>query len=339
MTLPASLRERPSLRIARRTGGYLLRGITLLLAVSVIAFALIKLSPIDPVQQYTIGMTGISDEQRQAIAERFGVNENPVTQYLSWLGNALRGDLGESSIYRRPVIAIIGEKFLNTLALMMVAWALSGILGFAMGILMGVFREKWLDSLLRRVCLVIYSAPTFWIGLLMLLVFSVGLGWFPIGLSSPIGTASEDVTFWQWLHHLILPALTLSFIQSASIAMHTRQKMIDVMESDYMLFAQARGESTFQMVRRHGLRNILLPAITLQFAGFSELFGGAVLAETVFTYPGLGSAASGAGLSGDFPLLLGITVFSAIFVFTGNLIANLIYGVVDPRIREGSTGG
>lgn len=326
-------------RIGKRTIGYILRGITLLFAVSIVAFALVKLSPVDPVQQYTVGMTGISDEQRQAIAERFGVNENPVKQYFEWLGSALHGDLGESSIYRRPVIEIIGEKFLNTLALMLVAWVLSGLIGFTLGILMGVFRGKWLDSLIKRICLVLCSAPTFWLGLIMLLIFSVLLGWFPIGLSSPIGVASSDVTFWQWLHHLILPALTLSFIQFANIAMHTRQKMVDVMESEYVLFAMARGESTWSIVKRHGLRNILLPGITLQFAGFSELFGGAVLAETVFTYPGLGSAASSAGLSGDFPLLLGITLFSAGFVFVGNLLANLIYGIVDPRIREGSTGG
>jgi peptide/nickel transport system permease protein len=172
-----------------------------------------------------------------------------------------------------------------------------------------------------------------------LLVFSVFLGWFPIGLSSPIGVPSDQVTFWQWLHHLILPALTLSFIQFASIALHTRQKMVDVMESDYVQFATARGETRWSIVRRHGLRNILLPGITLQFAAFSELFGGAVLTETVFSYPGLGSAASEAGMSGDIPLLLGVTLFSAAFVFTGNLIANLIYGIVDPRIREGSSGG
>ena len=136
-----------------------------------------------------------------------------------------------------------------------------------------------------------------------------------------------------------LPALTLSFMQFANIALHTRQKMVDVMESEYVLFATARGESRWSIVKRHGLRNIVLPGITLQFAAFSELFGGAVLTETVFSYHGLGSAAAEAGMASDVPLLLGVTLFSAIFVFTGNLIANLIYGIVDPRIREGSRGG
>ncbi|MDD5953148.1 MAG: ABC transporter permease [Oscillospiraceae bacterium] len=333
------MKDHPAFRIGKRTAGYLIRIITLLIATSIVAFILVKLSPIDPVQQYTMGMADVSEEQRQAIADRWGLNDPPVQQYFKWAMAALQGDLGESTIYRRPVLNLIGEKFLNTLALMLTAWVLSGLIGFTLGVIMGVFRRTWLDGLIKRICLVLCSVPTFWLGLVMLLIFSVSLGWFPIGLSTPIGVASSDVTFWQWLHHLILPAVTLSFMQFANIALHTRQKMVDVLESDYVLFATARGESKWSIVKRHGLRNIMLPAITLQFASFAELFGGAVLTENVFSYPGLGSAASEAGMAGDVPLLLGITLFSAAFVFTGNLIANLIYGVVDPRIREGSSGG
>lgn len=120
----------------------------------------------------------------------------------------------------------------------------------------------------------------------------------------------------------------------SNIALHTRQKLIDVMNSEYVLFARARGEGKWTILCRHGLRNILLPAITLQFASFAELFGGSVLAENVFSYAGLGTAVSAAGLNGDVPLLLGVTIFSALFVCAGNMIANLLYGVVDPQIRE-----
>ena len=123
----------------------------------------------------------------------------------------------------------------------------------------------------------------------------------------------------------------MSFV---NIALHTRQKLIDVLNSDYVLFAKARGEGKWTILRRHGLRNIMLPALTLQFASFSELFGGSVIAENVFSYPGLGSAVSEAGLSSDVPLLLGITLFSALFVCAGNMIANLLYGVMDPQMRE-----
>ena len=178
------------------------------------------------------------------------------------------------------------------------------------------------------------SVPTFWLGLLFLLIFSVWLGWFPIGFSSPIGVQAADVTIWQQLHHLVLPALTLSLMSFANVALHTRQKLIDVLESDYVLFAKARGESRWSIMKRHGFRNIILPALTLQFASFAELFGGSVLAENVFSYPGLGSAVSAAGLNSDVPLLLGVTLFSALFVFTGNMIANLLYGAVDPQIKE-----
>jgi peptide/nickel transport system permease protein len=155
----------------------------------------------------------------------------------------------------------------------------------------------------------------------------------------PIGVAAEDVTIWQRLHHLILPALTLSFLSFANIALHTREKLVDVLNSEYVLFAKARGESNLSILRRHGIRNILMPSVTMQFASFAELFGGSIFAENVFSYPGLGSAASAAGLQGDIPLLLGITLFSVLFVFAGNAIANALYTLIDPRTRAGATGG
>ena len=150
----------------------------------------------------------------------------------------------------------------------------------------------------------------------------------------PSGAAAEQVSVLERLRHAFLPALTLSITGAPSIALHTREKMADVMESDYVLFARARGEGEWTILRRHGLRNILLPALTLQFASFAELFGGSVMAENVFSYPGLGSAMSAAGLNSDLPLLLGVTLFSALFVCTGNMIANLLYGIVDPQIIQ-----
>ena len=217
---------------------------------------------------------------------------------------------------------------------MVSAWVLSGLLGFGVGCAMGLFRDRWPDRLLKKVCYVLSSVPTFWLGLLLLLIFSVWLKWFPTGFSSPIGLTQAEVTLGQRIYHLILPAVTLSFLSFSNIALHTRQKAIDVENSEYALFARARGEGALTRLFRHDLRNVLLPALTLQFSSFAELFGGSVLAENVFSYPGLGSAAAAAGLGGDVPLLLGITLFSALFVCAGNLIANLLYGVVDPRIRE-----
>lgn len=322
-------------RLGRTFLSYSVKIISLLLAVSVIAFVLVSFSPIDPVQQYILGLgTAISQEQRAEIEEYWGVNEPPVERYFTWLGELLKGNWGESALYRRPVMDIISERFANSLALMLCAWVLSGLVGFILGCVMGMYQDKWPDQILKKICYLLSSVPTFWLGLVFVLVFAVWLRWFPIGFSAPIGVAQEDVTIWQRLHHLALPAITLSLMSFANIALHTRQKLIDVLNSEYVLFARARGEGKWTILRRHGLRNILLPALTLQFASFAELFGGSVMAENVFSYPGLGSAVSAAGLNSDVPLLLGVTLFSALFVCVGNMIANLLYGIVDPQIQE-----
>lgn len=309
--------------------------ITLLLAVSIVSFTLVSISPIDPVQQYLLGLgTAVSPEKRAELEQYWGVDRPPVERYMIWLNKLLHGNMGESSIYRRPVAQIIVERFVNSFALMLCAWILAGLIGFALGCVMGMYHDRMPDKILKKLCYVLSSVPTFWLGLLLLLIFSVWLGWFPIGFSSPIGVTSGNVTIRQKLHHLILPAFTLSLMSFSNIALHTRQKLIDVLNSEYVLFARARGEGKWTILRRHGLRNILLPALTLQFASFAELFGGSVLAENVFSYPGLGSAVSAAGLQGDVPLLLGITLFSALFVCVGNMIADVLYCVIDPRIRE-----
>lgn len=322
-------------RLVRIFFTYSIKIVTLLLAVSIISFALVSASPVDPVQQYILGLgTAVSPEQRAEIEDYWGVNEPPAERYFSWLSELLQGNLGESAIYRRPVADIIGKRFVNSLALMLCAWILSAVIGFGLGCIMGMYKDKLPDRILKKICYILSSVPTFWLGLVFLLIFAVGLRWFPIGFSSPIGVLSKDVTIWQKLHHLILPAFTLSLMSFANIALHTRQKLVDVLNSEYVLFAKARGESKWTILRRHGLRNILLPALTLQFASFAELFGGSVMAENVFSYPGLGSAVSAAGLNSDVPLLLGVTLFSALFVCVGNMIANLLYGVIDPQIKE-----
>ena len=178
------------------------------------------------------------------------------------------------------------------------------------------------------------STPSFWVGIVMLMVFSVFLGWTPPCCAWPLGMSADQATIWQRLHHLLLPAITLSLVGTAKIAIHTREKTIEAMHSDYAIFARAQGETTFGIVFIHTVRNVALPAITLQFASLGELFGGAVLAEQVFSYPGLGRATVEAGIRGDIPLLLGIVLFGTVFVFTGNFIADLIYQLIDPRMRN-----
>lgn len=313
----------------------ILKLITLLVALCIITFVLMELSPIDPVTAYVGASTKVSAEQRALIAEHWGLNQPPLIRFWSWFKSIISGDWGTSMIYRRVVLEVIGQKFMSSIWLMGISWILSGIIGFILGIISGIKEGKLIDKIIRGYCYIIMSTPTFWLGILFIILFSVKLGWFPVALSVPIGVLSENVGFIERMQHIILPALTLSIISISSICMNTRQKVIEIMETDYVLFAKARGESQMSIVFNHVLKNVSLPAITLQFLSFSELFGGTIFVEQVFSYPGLGQATVSAGLKGDLPLLMGIAIISLIFVYSGNIIADLLYRVVDPRIREG----
>jgi peptide/nickel transport system permease protein len=308
--------------------------VVLLTAVSIASFTLVSLSPIDPVQAYVgADMLTISTEQRELIAERWGLNDPPVTRYFRWLAQLFQGNLGTSMIFNQPVSQVIRQRFLASLGLMTSAWLLSGVLGFVLGVVAGARPGSLFDRVIRFYAYTLASTPTFWMGLLLLIIFSVTLRVTPICCAAPPGKLLAEITIWQRIHHLLLPTATLSIIGVAGMALHTRQKLIDVLHSDYAIFARAQGETTVGLIWHHGLRNIALPAVTLQFASLSELFGGAVLAEQVFAYPGLGEATVQAGVRGDVPLLLGIVLFSAFFVFVGNTLADVTYRVIDPRIR------
>lgn len=305
----------------------------LFLLVSAAAFTLLRLSPINPVQAYVGADASVSNEQKALIAERWGLHEPPVAQYFKWLGNLCRGDFGESIIFRLPVLTVIGQRALASIALMGFSWLFSGLLGFALGVIAGAYNGRSPDRFIRAWCLLLASAPTFWLALVLMILFSVTLGIFPLGLAAPAGKLAADVSLGERIHHLVLPCLALSLAGVSGIAMQTRQKLCETLESDYVLYAIARGEKKWTIIRRHGLRNIALPALTLQFLSFSELFGGSVLAEQVFAYPGLGRTVVMAGMQSDAPLLLGITLFSVLFVYTGNSIANYLYHIVNPEIR------
>ena len=308
-----------------------------MLAVGLVVFALVSMSPIDPVQA-NVGQAAyvnMSEAKRAQLASYWGGDVPFWERFANWAGALLQGDMGTSLRFNAPVSEVIAHRAANSLALMGIAWLLSGVLGFVLGVAAGARRGGALDRVVRSYCFLLASTPTFWLGLLILMVFAVQLGWFPIGFSVPIGVSAADVTLADAAHHLVLPALTLSVTGVANIALHTREKVVDVLESDYVRFARARGESELSVIMHHGLRNVALPAVTLQCAFISEIFGGSVLVEQVFSYPGLGQAAVTAGLGGDVALLAGIALVSAALVFGGNLLANILYGVLDPRMRVG----
>ena len=308
--------------------------LTLLFGLSILTFTLVHLSPIDPVNAYVGGDGSASPEQIEKFKAYWGVDQGLVQKYGSWAGALLEGNFGTSLLYRAPVIDIIQSRFLTSLALMGTAWVLSGVIGYALGVIAAMNRGKWIDKIIKWYSYTLVSTPIFWMGLILLIVFAVWLKWFPVGLAAPAGVMESEVRWIDRLHHFVLPALTLSILGVANVAMHTREKMIDILNTEYVLFAKARGESSWQIFKNHGLRNSILPAISLQFAYFGELFGGSMLAEQVFSYPGLGSTLTTAGLKGDLPLMVGIILISSLFVFAGNLIADVLGKVVDPRTRE-----
>ncbi len=317
--------------------GKLLRLLVLLFAVASVSYVLVSLSPVDTLRAYAgPDVVRLSPEQKQLIESRLGLDQSGYARYLAWVRSVAHADLGYSQIYQRPVLGVIAEKSLLSAGLMAAAWSLSGLIGFALGVVAGASQGSRLDRGIRWFAYLVASAPAFWVGMVLLMLFSLRWHLAPSCCATPPGLDPQSTPWSTWLHHLLLPAITLSLTGVSGVLLHTRQKLLDVLRSDWVLFARAQGASLPQIVLHHGLRGICLPAINVHFAAFSELFGGAILAEQVYAYPGLGQATVQAGLRSDVPLLLGIVLFSAVFVFCGNTLADLICRAVDPRTAWGA---
>ncbi|RBI66517.1 ABC transporter permease [Vreelandella sulfidaeris] len=321
-------------RIAKRLGRLAL----VLLCVALVSFGLMMLSPIDPVDAY-LGpqVAQVSPEQRALIAERWGFDAPPAVQFGHWLRQFASGDLGWSHVYNQPVSDVIGQRFQRSIVLLTGAWLVSALLGFALGVMAGAKEDSPLDNIISTYAYLTASTPAFWLAMLAVLLFSVTLGWAPTCCAGPAGVLDQDVTLATRLHHLVLPVATLALLGIANITLHTRTRMLALMRSDVAIHAFAQGASRFDVAWRHGLRHASLPAVTLAFASLGELFGGSILIEQVFAYPGLGQATVAAGLRSDIPLLLGIALFTALFVSIGNLVADTLYGVIDPRLTTGGS--
>lgn len=314
----------------------MLRLTSVLFAISIICFVLMAFSPLDPLLQYLGGESAVvSGEKAQKIAAELGLDQPYHVQYFRWIKKLFSGDFGYSTIYEYPVISIIKEKAGASMLLLFVSWLITGILGFTFGVIAALKEGKIADRIIKVYALAMASAPPYWVGLLLVMIFSIYLGWFPVGLSASINAARTQASFADVLSHLFLPALTLSLSGIAQMTLHVRQKLLDIFSTDYILFAKSRGEKTLMLFKNHGFRNVLLPAVTIQFASLGEIFGGSTLVEKVFSYPGLGSAIVAAGIKGDIPLLLGISLISSVFIFVGNFIADILCYFIDPRISRG----
>nr|WP_244977932.1 ABC transporter permease [Aureimonas jatrophae] len=309
--------------------------LALLLAfVAAVAFALMKLSPVDPIDAYLgPAIARASPEQRAQIASSWGLDQPAPVQFGRWAARILQGDLGWSTSYAAPVGAVLAERGLPSLRLTAPAWILSGAVGFAIGLLAGAFEGSWLDRTLRLGAYLTASAPSFWVAILLLSFFSVTLRWTPLCCAGPIGVEPDAVTLLQRLYHLVLPLLALSLVGIPQVALHTRAKVAEIMRSDFVLLARAQGATTGDILLRHVARNAALPAVAILFASLSEILGGAILAEAVFNYPGLGRATLEAALTGDVPLLLAITLLATLVVTIGNQAGDVLSRRLDPRTR------
>lgn len=306
----------------------------LILAVSFISFLLLDLSPIDPIASFARSRSvGLSPEAKQELIKVWGLDQPLIARYFSWLVNLVRGDLGISNIYGRKVIDIIGEGFSRSILLMAIAWIFQGIIGIWLGIVAGANQGKIKDKIIKAYAIVFASTPSFWVGILLIIVFSLKLKIFPSSMGSPVGVLREDITLADSLKHLVLPAFTLVLVGVSNLILHTRSKVIDILNSDYVLYAKARGMKKGEILNKFAFKNLILPGLSLLFTSFSELFSGTVLVENVFNYPGIGGLTVEAGLRGDAPLLLGLVLFSTIFVYMGNRICDLLYLLIDPRLR------
>ncbi|WP_293795630.1 ABC transporter permease [uncultured Pantoea sp.] len=304
----------------------LLLAIPTLLLVSIMVFALQKLLPGDPV----LAMAG--EERDPAVIAQLRAEyhlDDPIpTQYFAWIGNALTCDLGMSLRTKEPVTALIASKLPVTLELSLLAMIIALVIGISMGIIAAVRKDSWVDHTTNFVALSGISVPHFWLGILLILLFSVHLQWLPASGFVPI---SEDVT--QNLKTLLLPALVLGTGLAATLMRHTRASMIAVLKADYIRTARAKGLLAKKVVLKHALRNALMPIVTLTTLLFGELLGGAVLTEQVFTLPGFGKMIVDAVFNRDYAVVQGVVLVVAMGFLLLNLLADVLYMIINPKMR------
>lgn len=318
------------------------------IGVSLFAFALIHLIPGDVV---TImgGERGVSPEKRAELEAMLGLNKPLWQQYFIYIGNILQGDLGTSYVTGKPVLSEFMARFPATLELTFCAGVFAVVVGLTLGILAAIRRGGWLDHTVMTISLAGYSMPIFWWGLLLILLFSVTLGWTPVSGRMDVMFWVEDVTgfmlidtllspakgaFTSALQHLLLPAIVLGTIPMAVIARMTRSSMLEVLGEDYIRTARAKGLSKGRIVAKHALRNALIPVITVMGLQVGMLLSGAILTETIFAWPGIGKWLIEAINRRDYPIVQGGLLLIATLIILINLLVDLMYGVVNPRVRH-----
>lgn len=301
--------------IARR----LLVSLPLLLGLTVVVFSMMHLIPGDPAE-VILAQSGARPEAVARLRSQLGLDLPLHVQYGQYLGGLLRGDMGSSLFTYRPVAEIIAQNFPSTLELALAAMSLAILLGLVFGVLAAVYQDSWIDNLTMTLAVVSISMPGFWLALLLIFLFSLALGWLPSGGQGTV-------------QHLVLPAVVLGANSAATIARLVRSSMLEVLRQEYIITARSKGLGERLVLFRHGLRNALIPVITVMGLQFGFLLGGTVVTETVFARQGVGRVAVEAIVYKDLPVVQGIVLFIAVVYLLVNLIVDVCYAFIDPRIR------
>ncbi len=304
--------------------------------ISLIIFSLIHLAPGDPI---TLMMAANPARVNQTVIDElvieYGLDQPIFVQYLVWIGKMLRGDFGHSYVWNQPVIKLISIRVPRTLELMITVQAVSLILAVILGVVSAVKQYSLTDALTKLGALIGYSAPSFWLGIIGILVFTMQLDWLPASGVRTVGVDFPTI-FHVWFDHfkhLLLPVCILSFGWMAYLLRLVRSSMLEALRSDYILTARAKGLSERVVIYKHALRNALLPVVTYEGYAVGFLLGGAAVIESVFTWPGLGRFMVQVAIKRDYSTLMGLSMIITLMVLLSNLIADLSYAIVDPRIR------
>jgi peptide/nickel transport system permease protein len=300
-----------------------------MLLITIITFLIISMAPGDPVNMF------INPETKSAVdldmvRHEFGLDKPLPVRYVVWLGNILKGNFGESYFYGRPVGSMLKEVLPNTIVLSLFSMLFGLIIAIPAGIISAVKRNSFIDYFFSTVAFIGVSLPSFWFGLMLILVFSLKLGWLP---SSGLRSNFDHFELMDRIKHLILPVIVLGMGDMASNLRYMRGAMLDVINQDYIRTARSKGLSQTKVIFKHALRNALLPVITLIGFMIPGLIGGAAITETIFSWPGLGRMVVEANFTRDYPVIMGELVLVSLLVVIGSLVADILYAFADPRIK------
>ncbi len=305
-------------------------GIFVVFLVTVMVFLFIRLLPGDPLTIYLnkTDMQQLTEEQLHDLRVKFGLEKTLPLQYVDWIGGIFHGDFGQSVIYDVDVSLLLKERLPVTLYLGLLAFIISGVVGIAFGLVCALKRSTWIDTLVTLLANVGVTMPSFWVGIILLYLISVKAGWLPVG-----GYTSPFVDLGKSMRQIILPVFCLSLFSVASLTRLTRSSMLEVIQQDYIRTAWSKGLRERLIIMRHTIKNGLIPVITVIGLQVAFIFGGSVLIETVFNINGIGRLVTQAVQNQDYQVVEAVTLILAIMVVVSNLIVDIAYGWLDPRIR------